>query len=90
MSKIKQKTIKKKVSCSGIGVHSGKKVNIIIHPAPANHGIKFSRIDMANKNLIPAFFKMVVDTSLATVIGSGGCYCFYNRASYGNFFIFWN
>ncbi len=69
---VKQKTINKKVSCSGIGVHSGKKVNITIKPAPANHGIRFLRIDTENEGYIPAFFKMVVDTSLATVIGQNG------------------
>ncbi|RPJ80365.1 MAG: UDP-3-O-[3-hydroxymyristoyl] N-acetylglucosamine deacetylase, partial [Deltaproteobacteria bacterium] len=39
-----QRTIAKPVSCSGVGVHSGKAVTLTIKPAPANHGIKFVRI----------------------------------------------
>ncbi|MCD4805251.1 MAG: UDP-3-O-acyl-N-acetylglucosamine deacetylase, partial [Desulfobacterales bacterium] len=37
----RQRTISKPVSFSGVGVHSGKKVNLTIKPAPVNHGIKF-------------------------------------------------
>jgi len=68
-----QRTIKKPVHCSGIGVHSGKEVNLTISPAPINHGIKFKRIDLPVSPCIPALFNMVVDTSLATVIGHDGC-----------------
>ncbi|MBF0224121.1 MAG: UDP-3-O-acyl-N-acetylglucosamine deacetylase [Desulfobacterales bacterium] len=68
----KQRTIGKPVSCSGVGVHSGQKVNLTLKPAPINHGIKFSRVDLPNKPIIPALFRMVVDTSLATVIGKDG------------------
>ena len=68
-----QRTIKKPVNCSGIGLHSGKKVNLAIKPAPVNHGIKFVRTDLLNCPGITAHFNQVVDTSLATVIGSDGC-----------------
>ena len=68
-----QRTIKKPVNCTGIGLHSGKKVNLVIKPAPVNHGIKFIRTDLLNSPGINAHFNQVVDTSLATVIGSGGC-----------------
>lgn len=67
-----QRTLGNAVSCSGIGVHSGKTVNITIKPAPVNHGIKFTRIDLPDQPSIPANFNMVVDTSLATVIGHEG------------------
>ena len=67
-----QRTVAKPVSCCGIGVHSGKNVNLTIRPAPANHGIKFRRTDLADKPCIAANFNMVVDTSLATVIGHDG------------------
>ena len=69
---IKQRTLKTPASCSGIGVHSGKAVNLTIHPAPANHGIKFVRTDLLNSPDISAHFNQVVDTSLATVIGYDG------------------
>lgn len=67
-----QRTLAKQVSCSGVGVHSGKNVNLTIKPAPANHGIKFLRTDLPASPEIPALFKNVVDTSLATVIGHEG------------------
>ena len=67
-----QQTLAQKVSCTGIGVHSGKKATITIHPAPENHGIRFKRADLPGTPDIPALFKMVVDTSLATVVGNQG------------------
>lgn len=67
-----QRTVAKPVNCSGVGIHSGKEVNLTIKPAPPNHGIKFIRTDLLNCPVISAHFNMVVDTSLATVIGIEG------------------
>lgn len=67
-----QKTIDSSVSLSGTGVHSGKITHLTIHPAPENHGIKFRRVDLPGTQDIQAIFKMVVDTSLATVLGTNG------------------
>lgn len=67
-----QRTLAKPVTCSGIGLHSGKNVDLTIRPAPTNHGIKFKRIDLPDCPDISAHFNMVVDTSLATVIGTNG------------------
>ena len=69
---IHQRTLDKAVSCSGIGLHSGKTVHLTLKPASANHGIKFARKDLPDNPCIPARFNYVVDTSLATVIGSDG------------------
>jgi len=68
----KQRTVAKSIKCSGTGIHSGKKVNLTIKPAPINHGIKFKRIDLPDSPSISAHFNMIVDTSLATVIGYDG------------------
>ncbi len=68
-----QRTVLQSVSCSGIGVHSGKTVNLTIKSAPENHGIRFVRTDLPGKPGVTAHFNNVVDTSLATVIGSEGC-----------------
>jgi len=68
-----QRTIREPVQCSGVGLHSGKAVNVTIRPAPINHGIKFKRIDLPGSPCISAHFNRVVDTSLATVIGENGC-----------------
>ena len=67
-----QRTLERSVRCSGIGLHSGKKVNLVLKPAPINHGIKFVRKDLPDDPTIPARFNCVVDTSLATVIGLDG------------------
>ncbi|MEW6259184.1 MAG: UDP-3-O-acyl-N-acetylglucosamine deacetylase [Thermodesulfobacteriota bacterium] len=69
---IHQKTLARTVHFTGLGVHSGRTVNVAVHPAPANHGIKFLRKDIADATPIPARFNVVVDTSLATVIGYDG------------------
>jgi UDP-3-O-[3-hydroxymyristoyl] N-acetylglucosamine deacetylase len=68
-----QQTLGKAVSCSGVGVHSGRTVNLTIKPAPVNHGIRFVRIDLPGQPGVTAHFNNVVDTSLATVIGAEGC-----------------
>ncbi len=69
---INQRTLAKPVSCTGVGMHSGKTVCVTIKPAPVNHGVKFVRTDLPNNPIISAHFHSVVDTSLATVIGSDG------------------
>ena len=69
----RQRTVERPVSYSGIGLHSGNSVNLTVNPAPVNHGIKFVRIDLPGSPSVTAQFNRVVDTSLATVIGSEGC-----------------
>ncbi len=68
----RQKTLAQNVALSGTGVHSGKRTNITIKPARENHGIKFRRVDLPGTQDIQALFKLVVDTSLATVLGTNG------------------
>jgi UDP-3-O-[3-hydroxymyristoyl] N-acetylglucosamine deacetylase len=67
-----QKTLAEQVVCRGIGVHSGKETIVIVKPAKVNHGIIFRRVDLPGMCDIQALFKLVVDTSLATVIGTNG------------------
>lgn len=69
---LRQRTLAGPVSCAGVGVHSGKPVNMTIKPASINHGIQFVRKDLPGTPAIPAHFNRVVDTSLATVIGNDG------------------
>lgn len=68
----RQRTLATAVKVSGLGIHSGKIVNLAIKPAPLNHGIQFKRTDLLDSPSIPANFNLVVDTSLATVIGHDG------------------
>jgi UDP-3-O-[3-hydroxymyristoyl] N-acetylglucosamine deacetylase len=67
-----QRTLSQSVSVAGTGVHSGKQMHLTIKPAPENHGIKFRRLDLPGTQDIQALFKLVVDTSLATVLGTNG------------------
>jgi UDP-3-O-[3-hydroxymyristoyl] N-acetylglucosamine deacetylase len=66
-----QKTVQKTVNCSGIGLHSGKDINMQIRPSGANTGIRFLRSDLPGKKFIPAFMNRVVDTTMATTISEG-------------------
>ncbi len=68
MSILNQKTVKDIVSFNGIGLHSGKSVNLVIKSADPNTGIVFKRIDLKNNNLIYPNFKNVSNTSLNTTI----------------------
>lgn len=65
---IKQRTIKKAVSASGIGLHSGKKVDIIFKPAPANTGIVYIRSDLNPQVYFNTSAEMVRDTELCTAL----------------------
>ena len=68
MSYLTQKTIKNKVSFSGVALHSGLNVNICIKPAEPNFGIVFKRIDLKNNNLVYPNFMNVTNTSLNTTV----------------------
>ena len=70
MSLLNQKTIKKEVSFSGIGLHSGKQVNISIKPSEPNTGIVFKRVDLNENNLIHPNFLNVSNTALNTTISN--------------------
>ena len=68
MSLLNQKTIKKKVSFSGIGLHSGAQVNVCVKPSAPDTGIVFKRIDLKENNLIYPNFMNVSNTALNTTI----------------------
>lgn len=66
-----QRTLAKAVECSGIGVHSGERVNLRLNPAPENTGIVFLRTDLVNgARTVEARWDKVVDTRMCTVIGN--------------------
>ncbi len=70
MSLLNQKTIKKQVSFSGIGLHSGIQVNICVKPSAPDTGIVFKRIDLKDNNLIYPNFMNVSNTALNTTISN--------------------
>ena len=70
MSILTQKTIKKKISVEGIGVHTGENVNLTILPAHPNSGIVFKRIDVKKNNIIIPTYNNVVDANFCTTISN--------------------
>lgn len=68
----RQRTVAKEISCTGIGLHSGMTVGLIIKPAPADSGIIFERLDTSDDCKIRASFDNVTQTNMATTIGMNG------------------
>lgn len=65
-----QYTLQNSVSCCGVGLHSGRTVNLSIKPAPLNNGIRFFRTDIPTNIHVQAHMDKVVDTQLATTLGN--------------------
>ncbi len=66
-----QRTIKKEVSMSGMGLHTGTSCTMTLKPADEDYGIKFVRSDLADTPEIPATADYVIDTSRGTTLGIG-------------------
>jgi UDP-3-O-[3-hydroxymyristoyl] N-acetylglucosamine deacetylase/3-hydroxyacyl-[acyl-carrier-protein] dehydratase len=64
-----QQTIKREVTFSGIGIHTGHTVNMTWKPAPLNHGIKFVRMDLDGHPTVEPHIDEVGDTTRWTTIG---------------------
>lgn len=63
--------LKQNVTFSGIGLHSGKMVNLTLKPAEVGHGIKFLRVDLSPTVLIAADVSNVTTTNRGTTLVSG-------------------
>ena len=63
-----QKTLKESIEFNGLGLHTGKKVCMVIIPARENHGIKFQRIDLPGAPIVPADIDLVKDTQRSTTL----------------------
>ena len=70
MSILTQKTLKKRIEFTGVGIHSGIKGNLKILPSPPNTGISFVRTDLKKNNIIHANYKYVSNTTLCTTISN--------------------
>tara|TARA_Y100000816_G_scaffold234341_1_gene179875 strand:- start:11 stop:931 length:921 start_codon:yes stop_codon:yes gene_type:complete len=70
VSILSQKTVSKKISFSGIGIHTGKNVNLNILPASPNTGIIFKRVDLNKNNIVFPNYANVCDTTLCTTISN--------------------
>ena len=70
MSLLTQKTIKNSIKFQGIGLHSGKVVNLCLKSSEPDTGVIFKRVDLKNNNLIYPNFNNVSNTSLNTTISN--------------------
>ena len=66
-----QRTIAEKISCTGIGLHTGQPVQLTLHPARSNTGVIFARTDLGHPVEIPAHPRSVASTTYATTLGCG-------------------
>src|SRR5256885_8445250 len=66
-----QNTLGKTAGFSGTSLHTGEKVSLKLHPASANHGIRFKRKDLADEPTIDARIDNLKTVERATTIGEG-------------------
>ncbi|MCC5016255.1 MULTISPECIES: UDP-3-O-acyl-N-acetylglucosamine deacetylase [Legionella] len=69
---MQQRTIKKVIQATGVGLHSGEKILLTARPAPINTGIVFRRTDLDSVVEIPALYNYVGDTMLCTSLQHQG------------------
>ena len=67
-----QQTIKKTVSCSGVGLHSGNQIHMNFTPAGPDTGIVFKRIDLDSHPVIKVAPQNIADVTYATTLGWDG------------------
>jgi UDP-3-O-[3-hydroxymyristoyl] N-acetylglucosamine deacetylase/3-hydroxyacyl-[acyl-carrier-protein] dehydratase len=70
-SVLNQQTLNRPATFSGIGLHSGNRVNMTILPAPANSGVRFRRVDLDGKPEIEARVENVSETNRSTTLAKG-------------------
>jgi len=68
---IRQRTIREKIGCTGVGLHSGRSIRLELLPAPDDSGISFVRTDLRAHAEIRAHVDCVSDTRLATTLAAG-------------------
>ncbi|MGM0520589.1 MAG: UDP-3-O-acyl-N-acetylglucosamine deacetylase [Pseudomonadota bacterium] len=69
---IKQRTLQNVIRATGVGLHSGKRVDMALRPAPVNTGIVFLRTDLDPVVEVPARAELVEDTTLCTALSYHG------------------
>lgn len=68
----RQTTLKSEVEISGVGLHTGLNVKMLLKPAGINHGFKFKRVDLENEPIIPADVDLVVEVARGTTLEKNG------------------
>jgi UDP-3-O-[3-hydroxymyristoyl] N-acetylglucosamine deacetylase len=69
---LRQRTLKTSISTKGVGLHTGARVELALHPAPADSGIVFRRTDLRVPAIIPARAENVGDTRLSSTLKADG------------------
>ncbi len=70
-SYVSQQTLKSAIGCSGVGLHTGAKVTMMICPADPDTGIRFKRTDIpGGQAVIPATWDQVVESRLCSTIAN--------------------
>jgi UDP-3-O-[3-hydroxymyristoyl] N-acetylglucosamine deacetylase len=65
---LRQRTLKNPIRATGVGLHSGKKVLMVLKPAPADTGVVFRRADLDESIDVPAYAENVGETTLGTTL----------------------
>ena len=68
---LKQRTLKNSIRATGVGLHTGKKVLMVLRPSPANSGITFLRTDLDGPASVKAWAENVTETTLGTTLANG-------------------
>src|SRR6187402_3624509 len=69
---LRQRTLKESIRTTGVGLHTGARVELTLRPAPVDGGIVFHRVDLASPVSIPAQAANVGDTRLSSTITADG------------------
>ena len=69
---LKQRTLKKAISATGVGLHNGEKVTLTLRPAAIDTGIVFKRVDLPQPNEILATPSAVHDTRMCSALEANG------------------
>jgi len=69
---LRQRTLKASIRTTGVGLHTGARVELTLRPAPVDTGIVFHRVDLPNPVTIPAQAANVGDTRLSSTLALNG------------------
>ncbi|WP_323788868.1 bifunctional UDP-3-O-[3-hydroxymyristoyl] N-acetylglucosamine deacetylase/3-hydroxyacyl-ACP dehydratase [Psychroserpens sp.] len=69
---VKQRTIEREISLTGVGLHTGKDVTLTFCPAPTNNGFSFKRVDLEGSPVIEADANYVTNTQRGTCLEKNG------------------
>lgn len=69
---LRQRTLKNVIRATGIGLHTGQKIYLTVHPAPVDAGIVFRRVDLVPPVEIRATAEAVGETTLSTTLVKAG------------------